>query len=153
MTYRIIAQAASVVEITGVRQTASIPETTNIMMRISGGFSDSNDASTAVEELDLEFPRMHQIARRIQNERLQMVSAQLHAHVVFGRFPVETAATLTERNWNADPLASNATRVDGVLERREEQLLQAARFRSHGMRFELCDKPILRTKKIENLMC
>jgi hypothetical protein len=133
-----------VVEITGVRQTASISETTNIVMRISGRFSDSNDARTAIEELDLEFPRMHQIARRIQNERLQMVSAQLHAHVVFGGFPVETAAALTERDRNADPLASNATRVDGVLERGEEQLLEAARFGSDGMRFELRDKPILR---------
>ena len=94
---------------------------------------------------------MHQIAWRIQNKRLQMIATQLHAHVVFGGFPVENAAALTERNRNADPLASNATRVDGVLERREEQLLEAARFGSHGMRFELCDKSILRTKKIEKM--
>ena len=112
---------------------------------------NSEDTGAAVEKFDLKLPRVHQVARRIEDESLQMVATKLHAHVVFGRFPVETAAALTESHGDTGALATDATGVDRVLEGREEQLLETARFGGDRVGFELRDESILRKKHSKSI--
>lgn len=58
---------------------------------------NSENANAVFEQIDFQLPGMDQVTRRIQDERLEVVRRDVHAHVVLGCFPVKAALPLPER--------------------------------------------------------